>query len=119
MLQTFLLASAASRATSGRSRNSSGSRSSRVATAMRRFCGYLYRSIPAPVRLENRDSFPPPRVPGGNVERERVSPRPAVEHPLQGRVGNEATIPIILAIDLGGRKAGWKRAAGDDLARGV
>src|SRR5262245_57610353 len=60
----------------------------------------------------------PPCVPEIDLEGERVSPRPAIEHPLQGRVGNEATIPIILAIDLGGRKAGWQRAAGDDMRRG-
>src|SRR5882672_2400360 len=53
-----------------------------------------------------------------DLEGERVSPRPTVEHPLQGRVGNYATIPIILAIDLGGRKAWRQRAAGDDMRRG-
>src|SRR5215472_14694786 len=40
-----------------------------------------------------------------DLEGERVSSGPAVEHPLQRRVGNEAAIPIVLAIDLGGRKA--------------
>src|SRR5262249_37609824 len=58
------------------------------------------------------------RVPEIDLEGERVSPRPAVEHPLQRCVGNEATIPIILAIDLGGWKAGRQRAAGDDMRRG-
>src|SRR5262245_18921811 len=57
-------------------------------------------------------------VPEIDLERERVSPRPVVEHPLQGRVGNETTIPIVLAIDLCGRKARRQRAAGDDMGGG-
>src|SRR5262249_51210389 len=55
------------------------------------------------------------RVPEIDLEGERVSPRPAIEHPLQGRVGNETTIPIVLAIDLRGREARRQRAAGDDM----
>src|SRR5262249_42933385 len=57
-------------------------------------------------------------VPEIDLEGERVSPRPAVEHPLQGRIGDDAAIPIVLAIDLGGRKAGRQRTAGDDVRRG-
>src|SRR5262249_50599989 len=50
-----------------------------------------------------------------DLEGERVSPWPAVEHPLQRSVGKDATIPKILAVDLGGGKARWQRAAGHDM----
>ena len=57
------------------------------------------------------------RAPEIDLERQRVQPRPAVEHPLQRRVGNEAAVPIIFAVDLGRRKSGRQRAAGDDMRR--
>src|SRR5437588_390594 len=46
------------------------------------------------------------RVPQIDLERERVEPRLVLQYPLQRRVGNETAVPIILAVDFGGGKAG-------------
>src|SRR5262249_14923810 len=54
-------------------------------------------------------------VPEIDLEGKRISPRTAIEYPLQGCVGNEPSIPIVLAIDFGRRKARRQRAAGDDM----
>src|SRR5262249_32803710 len=59
----------------------------------------------------------PPRTPKVDLERERVFPRLAVKHPLQRSVGNKSAIPIILAVDFGGRKARRQRTAGQDMLR--
>src|SRR5215468_3994474 len=59
----------------------------------------------------------PAGAPKIDLERERVLPRLAVEHPLQRSVGNKSTIPIILPVDFGGRKAGRQRTAGHDMLR--
>src|SRR5215475_15014700 len=59
----------------------------------------------------------PAGAPEVDLERERVFARPAVEHPLQRSVGNKSTIPIILPVDFGGRKAGRQRTAGHDVLR--
>src|SRR6516165_5591529 len=59
----------------------------------------------------------PAGAPKIDLERERVFPRLAVEHPLQWSVGNKSTVPVILPVDFGGRKAGRQRAAGHDMLR--
>src|SRR5262245_4256057 len=56
-------------------------------------------------------------TPKVDLERERVFPRLAVEHPLQRSVGNKSTVPIIFSIDFCGRKARRQRAAGHDMLR--
>ena len=38
------------------------------------------------------------------------------EHPLQRRVGDDAAVPVIFAVDFGGRKARGQRAARHDVA---
>src|SRR5271167_891487 len=50
-----------------------------------------------------------------DLKRERVLSRPAVEHPFERRVGNEATVPVMLALDLGRREAGRQGATGDHM----
>src|SRR4029450_5848383 len=47
---------------------------------------------------------PAARAPEIDLEGERVLPWPGVDHPLQWRVGDDASIPIILAIDIGRRE---------------
>src|SRR5262245_4132573 len=59
----------------------------------------------------------PGAAPEVDLERERVFSRAAVEHPLQWSVGNKSTVPVILPVDFGGRKAGRKRTAGYDMLR--
>src|ERR1700756_4510670 len=59
----------------------------------------------------------PAGAPKIDLERERVFPRLAVEHPLQWSVGNKSTVPVILPVDFGGRKAGRQRTAGHDMLR--
>src|SRR5262245_745243 len=57
----------------------------------------------------------PAGAPKVDLERERVFPRLAVEHPLQRSVGNKSTVPIIFPIDFCGRKTRRQRAAGHDM----
>src|SRR4029453_17672955 len=45
-----------------------------------------------------------------NLEGERVLPRHVFDDPFQRRVGDEAAIPIMLAVDLNGGKA-WRQCA--------
>src|SRR6516165_4794964 len=59
----------------------------------------------------------PAGAPKVDVERQRVFPRLSVEHPLQRSIGNKSTVPIILSVDFGGRKAGGQRAARYDVLR--
>src|SRR5262245_2917487 len=59
----------------------------------------------------------PAGAPKVDFKRERVFPRLAVEHPLQRSVGNKSTVPIVLPIDFGGRKARGQRTAGQDMLR--
>src|SRR5262245_23168320 len=59
----------------------------------------------------------PAGAPKVDLERQRVFPWLGVEHPLQRRVGNKSTVPIILSVDFGGRKAGRQRAARYDMLR--
>src|SRR5262249_41546593 len=59
----------------------------------------------------------PTGAPKVDLERERVFSRLAVEHPLQRSVGNKSTVPVILPVDLGGRKAGGQRTARHDMLR--
>ena len=57
------------------------------------------------------------RAPQVDLEGQRVLARRGVEHPLQRRVGDDAAVPVILAVDLGRREARRQRAAGDDMRR--
>jgi hypothetical protein len=57
------------------------------------------------------------RTPEIDLKGQRVQPRSAVEHPLQRRIGNEAAVPIIFAVDFGGRETRRQCAAGDDMRR--
>src|SRR5215813_14558776 len=59
----------------------------------------------------------PASAPKVDLERERIFPRSAVEHPLQRSVGNKSTVPVILPVDFGGRKTGRQRTAGHDVLR--
>src|SRR5262249_10638127 len=60
----------------------------------------------------------PVGAPKVDLEREGVFSRLAVEHPLQRRVGNKSTVPVILPVDFGGRKTGRQGTAGHDMLRG-
>ncbi len=57
-------------------------------------------------------------APQVDLEGERVLARPGIEHPLQRRVGDDAAVPVELAVDLGGGKARRQRAAGHDMGGG-
>src|SRR5208283_3972086 len=46
---------------------------------------------------------------------QRILPWLGRKHPLQRRVGNEAAVPIMLALDFGGGKAGRQGAARYDM----
>src|SRR5215813_10163681 len=59
----------------------------------------------------------PAGAPKVDLERERVFSRLAVERPLQWSIGNKSTVPVILPVDFGGRKAGRQRTAGHDMLR--
>src|SRR5215475_7384003 len=59
----------------------------------------------------------PVGAPKVDLERERVFSRLAVEYPLQRSVGNKSTVPVILPVDFGCRKAGRQRTAGHDMLR--
>jgi hypothetical protein len=53
------------------------------------------------------------RVPEVNLEGERVLPRPAVEQPLQRRIGYKSAIPIVFTVDL----SGWGNRAAESRWR--
>src|SRR6185369_12067934 len=48
------------------------------------------------------------RLPQIDLEDQAVAPRLVVEHDLDRRIGVDATIPIMLAVDLDGRKCRWQ-----------
>ena len=50
-----------------------------------------------------------------DLEGKGVLPRHVFDDPFQRRVGDEAAIPIMLALDLNGGKAGRQRAARHDV----
>ncbi len=59
-----------------------------------------------------------PRAPEIDLESEGIlSAGVALDHPLQRRVGHEAAIPVLLALDLDGGKAWWEGAACHDMLR--
>ena len=51
------------------------------------------------------------RAPEIHLKGQRVLARALLDHPLQRRVRDEASVPVELALDLDRRKAGRKRAA--------
>src|SRR5215467_8346209 len=57
------------------------------------------------------------RAPQIDLKGKRVLMGPVVQHPLQGGIGHETAIPVVLALDLGSRKSRWQRATGDDVRR--
>ena len=59
------------------------------------------------------------RVPEIDLERQRVAPRPRIEHPFQRRVRDQAAVPEILVADPGRGKAGRQRARRQRCARKV
>jgi hypothetical protein len=50
------------------------------------------------------------RVPQIDLEGKRVEPWLAVDDTLEGRIGDAAAIPIVLALNLNGRKARRQRS---------
>src|SRR5260370_22381715 len=54
-------------------------------------------------------------APQVDLEGHGVAPRLLLDHPLQGRVRDEAAVPVVLAFDLDGGKTGWQRAARHDV----
>ena len=52
-----------------------------------------------------------------DLKGERVLAGPAVEHPVERRIGDEPTVPILLTLDLGRREAGRQRAARHHVRR--
>ncbi len=58
------------------------------------------------------------RAPQIDLEGERVLARPAVEHPLQRRVGDDAAVPVVVAVDLDGGEARRQGAARHDVLGG-
>jgi hypothetical protein len=58
------------------------------------------------------------RAPEVDLEGERVlAAGVALYHPLQRRVGHEAAIPVVLAIDFDRGKARWQCSARHDMLR--
>jgi hypothetical protein len=58
------------------------------------------------------------RAPEIDLKCERIlAARIAIDHPLQRRIGHEAAIPVMLAIDLNRRKSRWKCTARHDVLR--
>ena len=59
------------------------------------------------------------RAPEVDLKCKRIlAPRVALDHPLQWRVGNKAAIPVLLAVDFDGRKAGRQCPARHDMLGG-
>src|SRR5258708_20757330 len=50
-------------------------------------------------------------APQVDLEGHGIAPRLLLDHPLQGRVRDEAAVPVVLAFDLDGGKTGWHRGA--------
>ena len=59
--------------------------------------------------------LPPPGMKQVDLERQPAKARDTFQHVLQRRVGDEAAIPVVFAIDLHCRKAGRQSAAGHDM----
>jgi len=73
--------------------------------------------VPARVRLDHVAGQVTAGTPQVHLEGERILPRLGVEHPLQRRVGDDAAVPVVLAVDLDRWETRRQGAARHDVLR--